>query len=270
MSAPRERYGGRCGRHPHHDAPDTSAELRRLAVLPDGPEREVLREQVVRAWLPMAHRIAGRYRHRGEALDDLRQVAAIGLVKAVDHYDPGRGAPFESYAVPTITGEVRRHFRDHSWTVRVPRRTQELQGRVRSVYQELAQSGREPSVRELAERTELAVCDVREGLSALHAHTALSLDAELALDGRQGSGATLADTLGGPDPALQTVVDREAVKPFLGDLSERERRLLYLRFFQGLTQSRIAEEFGISQMHVSRLLNSTCARLRERAGVGAG
>ncbi|GLF93065.1 SigB/SigF/SigG family RNA polymerase sigma factor [Streptomyces yaizuensis] len=256
------------GRHPHHDAPDTGDELRRLAGLPDGPERDGLREEVVRAWLPMAHRIAGRYRDRGEALDDLRQVAAVGLVKAVDHFDPGRGAAFESYAVPTITGEVRRHFRDHTWCLRVPRRTQELRGRVRAVYQELSQSGREPSVTEIAERAALEVAEVREGLSALHAHTALSLDAELA-PGADGGSATLADTLGAPDPALETVVEREAVKRLIGDLTERERRILYLRFFRGMTQSRIAEEFGISQMHVSRLLSSTCARLRSRVTAGA-
>ncbi|MFE0426755.1 SigB/SigF/SigG family RNA polymerase sigma factor [Streptomyces sp. NPDC058953] len=253
-----------CRRHPHHDAPDTAADFRRLAVLPDGPERDALRDRVVRAWLPMAHRIATRYRNRGEPLDDLRQVAALALVKAVDGFDPDRGGAFESYAVPTISGEVRRHFRDHTWMLRVPRRTQELRGRVRGAYRELAQSGREPSADEIAARTELGADDVREGLSALHAYAALSLDAELA-PGAPGERLTLADTLGAPDPDLDTVVDREAVKPLIEALPERERRILYLRYFRGMTQSRIAEECGISQMHVSRLLTDTCSQIRLRA-----
>ncbi|MFJ4681955.1 SigB/SigF/SigG family RNA polymerase sigma factor [Streptomyces sp. NPDC091377] len=265
-SANRVRHHPRPRSHrAHHDAPDTATEQRDLTVLPEGPERDRLREEVVRAWLPMAHRIAGRYRDRGESLDDLRQVAAVGLVKAVDGYDPGRGA-FESYAVPTITGEVRRHFRDHTWTVRVPRRTQDLRGRVRGVHQELSQSGHEPSEGEIAERTGLDTDDVREGLSALHAYSALSLDADLTL-GEAGE-TTLADTLGGRDPDLDKILDREAVKPLLAELPEREQRLLYLRYFQGFTQTRIAEEFGVSQMHVSRLLSTTCTRLRERLSAG--
>ncbi|MEU5159440.1 SigB/SigF/SigG family RNA polymerase sigma factor [Streptomyces sp. NPDC020875] len=256
-------------RHRHHDAPDTTADFRRLAALPGGPEHDALRDRVVCAWLPMAHRLAARYRNRGESLDDLRQVAALALVKAVDGFDPWRGGAFESYAVPTITGEVRRHFRDHTWMLRVPRRTQELRGRVRGVYRELAQSGAEPSAEAIAARTDLRADEVREGLSALHAYAALSLDAELA-PGALGERLTLADTLGGPDRGLDTVVDREAVKPLIEELPERERRILYLRFFRGMTQSRIAEECGISQMHVSRLLTETCSRIRHRALSGTG
>ncbi|MCX4766200.1 RNA polymerase sigma factor SigF [Streptomyces sp. NBC_01275] len=249
--------------HPHHDAPDTADAFRRLAALPPGPQRDRLRSQVVEAWLPMADRLAGRFRSRGENLEDLRQVAALGLVKAVDRYDPERGHAFESYAVPTVTGEIKRHFRDHLWTLHVPRRVQDLRNRVRFACQDLSQTvvGRRPTVAEIAEHAQLGEDDVRTGLEALESYTALSLDAEL--PGGEG-GYALADTLGCADPALDTVVDREAVRPRLAALPERERAILYMRFFADMTQSRIAEQLGISQMHVSRLISHCCNRLREQ------
>ncbi|MFJ8781031.1 MULTISPECIES: RNA polymerase sigma factor SigF [unclassified Streptomyces] len=249
--------------HPHDDAPDTADSFRRLAGLPPGPERDALRGQIVEAWLPMADRLAGRFRSRGESFDDLRQVAALGLVKAVDRYDPARGNAFESYAVPTITGEIKRHFRDHMWTLHVPRRVQDLRNRVRFAAQDLAQTipGRRPTVAEIAEHASMSEEDVLVGLEALESFTALSLDAEL-----PGSedGYSLADALGSSDPALDTVVDRESVKPRLAALPERERAILYMRFFGDMTQSRIAEQLGISQMHVSRLISRCCGRLREQ------
>ncbi|MCT9084150.1 RNA polymerase sigma factor SigF [Streptomyces fulvoviolaceus] len=249
--------------HPHDDAPDTADAFRRLAELPAGPERDTLRGQIVEAWLPMADRLAGRFRSRGESVEDLRQVAALGLVKAVDRYDPARGNAFESYAVPTITGEIKRHFRDHMWTLHVPRRVQDLRNRVRFACQDLSQtvSGRRPTVAEIAEHARMSEEDVLVGLEALESFTALSLDAEL-----PGSedGYSLSDALGSPDPALDTVVDREAVKPRLAALPERERAILYMRFFGDMTQSRIAEQLGISQMHVSRLINRCCGRMREQ------
>ncbi|MFJ9025157.1 RNA polymerase sigma factor SigF [Streptomyces sp. NPDC102259] len=250
-------------RRPHDDAPDTADAFRRLATLPPGPQRDTLRSQIVEAWLPMADRLAGRFRSRGEAFDDLRQVAALGLVKAVDRYDPELGNAFESYAVPTVTGEIKRHFRDHMWTLHVPRRVQELRNRVRFAGQELAQtvSGRRPTVAEIAERAQLSEEDVRTGMEALESFTALSLDAEL--PGSQ-DGYSLSDVLGAADPALGTVVDREAVRDRLAALPERERAILYMRFFEDMTQSRIAERLGISQMHVSRLINRCCNRLREQ------
>ncbi|MFH8774438.1 SigB/SigF/SigG family RNA polymerase sigma factor [Streptomyces sp. NPDC017958] len=251
-------------RHPHDDAPDTVADFRLLRTLPEGPRRDGLRDEVVRAWLPMAHRIATRYRDRGESLEDLRQVAALALVKAVDGFDPDRGAAFPSYAVPTITGELRKHFRDHAWVLRVPRRTQELRRRVTMVCQEIARSGGEFSDAEIAARTHLGADEVREGLSARNAYAVLSLDVEPAAGGA-GGGTTLADTLGGPDPGLETVVDRESVRPLIGALSDRDRRILYLRFFRGLTQQRIAAQYGVSQMYVSRVLNRICTQLREQA-----
>ncbi|SHH75910.1 RNA polymerase sigma factor SigF [Streptomyces sp. 3214.6] len=249
--------------HPHDDAPDTADAFRRLATLPPGPRRDALRGEIVEAWLPMADRLAGRFRSRGESFEDLRQVAALGLVKAVDRYDPERGNAFESYAVPTVTGEIKRHFRDHMWILHVPRRVQDLRNRVRFAGQDLSQtiSGRRPTVTELAEQAQLSEEDVRTGLEALESFSTLSLDAEL-----PGSedGYSLSDALGAADPALDTVVDREAVRLRLAALPERERAILYMRFFGDMTQSRIAEQLGISQMHVSRLINRCCDRLREQ------
>ncbi|MER6242817.1 RNA polymerase sigma factor SigF [Streptomyces griseorubiginosus] len=259
----------RAKHHPHDDAPDTAEAFRRLAELPPGPERDALRGRLVEAWLPMADRLAGRFRNRGETLDDLRQVAALGLVKAVDRYDPGLGNAFESYAVPTITGEIKRHFRDHMWTLHVPRRVQDLRNRVRCAVQDLSQTipGRGPTVAEIAGHASMTEDEVLTGLEALESFTALSLDAEL-----PGSedGYSLADALGSADPALDTVVDRESVKPRLAALSERERAILYMRFFADMIQSRIAEQLGISQMHVSRLISRCCGRLREQIMRDAG
>ncbi|MHC3468871.1 RNA polymerase sigma factor SigF [Streptomyces sp. 7R007] len=249
--------------HPHDDAPDTTEDFRTLVKLPAGPQRDSLREKIVEAWLPMAERLAGRFRSRGESYEDLRQVAALGLVKAVDRYDPERGNAFESYAVPTITGEIKRHFRDHMWTLHVPRRVQDLRNRVRFACQDLSQtvSGRRPTVAEIAEHAQMSEEDVLAGLEALESFTALSLDAEL-----PGSedGYSLSDALGSPDPALDTVVDREAVRDRLAALPERERAILYMRFFRDMTQSRIAEQLGISQMHVSRLISRCCTRVRNQ------
>ncbi|MFJ6635851.1 RNA polymerase sigma factor SigF [Streptomyces sp. NPDC091376] len=250
------------GKHPHDDAPDTAEDFLRLARLDEGSERTALRQELVRAWLPMADRLAGRFRNRGEALEDLRQVAALGLVKAVERYDPDRGGAFEAFAVPTINGEIKRHFRDHTWTVHVPRRVQNLRARVRTARQELAQTvgGREPTAAEIARHAGITEDEARAGLEALDSYNALSLDAEV-----QGGddGYSLADGLGGPDPALDVVIDREAVRPRLSRLPDRERRILYMRFFRDMTQRGIAEEVGVSQMHVSRLINRCCSRLRD-------
>ncbi|MFE6895082.1 RNA polymerase sigma factor SigF [Streptomyces sp. NPDC057694] len=250
-------------RHPHDDAPDTAEAFTRLCDLPDGPERTELRREVVEAWLPMADRLASRFRNRGESLDDLRQVAALGLVKAVDRYDPELGNAFESYAVPTVTGEIKRHFRDHMWTLHVPRRVQDLRNRVRFAQHELSQtvSGRAPTLSEIATLAGMTEDEARTGLEALESFTALSLDAELP---GSDDGYSLADALGSVDPALDIVVDREAVKPRLAELPEREQQILYMRFFGDMTQSRIAEQLGISQMHVSRLISRCCDRLRDQ------
>ncbi|MGW5657892.1 RNA polymerase sigma factor SigF [Streptomyces humi] len=247
--------------HPHDDSPDTAADFARLAELPEGPQRRALRDELVELWLPMAERIAVRFRGRGEALEDLYQVAALGLVKAVDHYDPERGRAFEAYAVPTITGEIKRHFRDHMWSLHVPRRVQELRNRVRVALKELGQTtaGRTPTVAEIAERAQLTESEVRAGMEALECFSALSLDAEVP----GGDGYVLGDTLGCPDPGYDLVDERTAAEPCLQGLPERDRLILYLRYFRGMTQSNIAEQLGISQMHVSRLLTACFDRLRE-------
>ncbi|MFI7413648.1 SigB/SigF/SigG family RNA polymerase sigma factor [Streptomyces sp. NPDC049627] len=247
----------------HDDAPDTAAGFARLAALPEGPERDAVRDELTKAWLPMAHRIAGRFRNRGESLEDLRQVAALGLVKAIDRYEPGRGA-FESYAVPTITGEIKRHFRDRMWALRVPRRVQELRNKVRIARRDLAASngGATPSVTEIAAHAGLTEEEVNAGLEALESFSTLSLDAEMAPG---DDGFSLADTIGACDEAYDVVIDREAAKEGLQRLPERERAILYMRFFEDMTQSRIADRLGISQMHVSRLISRCCAQVRDEA-----
>ncbi|MGD9483194.1 SigB/SigF/SigG family RNA polymerase sigma factor [Streptomyces sp. TRM70308] len=251
-------------RHSHHDAPDTAGAFTRLAALPESAERAELAREIVRAWMPMSRRLARRFRNRGETLEDLEQVAALGLVKAVGRYDPARGSAFESFAVPTIVGEVKRHFRDHLWGLHVPRRVQELRNRVRAAYRELigGLDERPPTVARLAEYSGLSEEDVLVGLEALESYSTLSLDAELP---GSDDGYSLGDTLGGPDGGYDLVVAREAVRAGLRRLPERERHILYLRFFREMTQSRIAEQLGISQMHVSRLLSRTCARLQAEA-----
>ncbi|WP_317441579.1 SigB/SigF/SigG family RNA polymerase sigma factor [Streptomyces collinus] len=248
-------------RRTHDDAPDTMALFARMAELEEGPERDELRDELVTAWLPMAHRIAGRFRDRGESVEDLRQVAALGLVKAVDRFDPSRGA-FESYAVPTITGEVKRHFRDRMWALRVPRRVQELRNRVRVARRELTQNPGtpEPTTADIAGHTGLTEEEVAAGMEALESFSTLSLDAELSAG---EDGYSLADTLGASDTSYDVVVDREAAKEGLRRLPERERAILYMRYFEDMTQSRIADQLGISQMHVSRLISRSCARVRD-------
>ncbi|MDF3301254.1 SigB/SigF/SigG family RNA polymerase sigma factor [Streptomyces tropicalis] len=249
------------GRRSHDDAPDTAVLFRRLAALEEGPDREAARDELVAAWLPMAHRIASRFRDRGESIEDLRQVAALGLVKAIDRFDPDRGA-FESYAVPTITGEVKRHFRDRMWALRVPRRIQELRNKVRVARRELTQApgAPEPSAAAIAAHTGLTEEEVGAGMEALESFSTLSLDAELSSG---GEGQSLADTLGIADSSYDVVVDRESAKEGLRRLPERERAILYMRFFEDMTQSRIADRLGISQMHVSRLITRSCARIRD-------
>ncbi|MFD9403945.1 SigB/SigF/SigG family RNA polymerase sigma factor [Streptomyces sp. NPDC060011] len=247
-------------RHAHETCPESAPLFERLVSLEDGPERDSVRDELVALWLPMAHRLAGRFRDRGEALEDLRQVAALGLLKAVDGFDPSRGA-FESYAIPTITGEIKRHFRDRLWALRVPRRVQELRNKVRIARRELSERPGTPEATpaEIAAHTGLTEEEVAAGLEALESFSTLSLDVELTVG---DDGYSLGDTLGAPDPALDVVVDREAARKALRRLPERERRVLYLRFFEDMTQSRIAEKLGLSQMHVSRLITRSCQQVR--------
>ncbi|MEU6083351.1 SigB/SigF/SigG family RNA polymerase sigma factor [Streptomyces sp. NPDC047108] len=244
-------------KHSHDDAPDTAAEFQEIARLPEGPEKEHLRQQVVEAWLPMARRLARRFRNRGEPLEDLEQVAALGLVKAVRRYDPGRGLAFASFAVPTVVGEIKRHFRDYTWGVHVPRRVQDARNRVRIARRELSHAldGRAPALVEIAEYTGMTENEVRAGMEALDSYSTLSLDAPVS---DSENAFTLADMLGDQETGYDRIVDRESVRPELASLTDRERDVLYLRFFRNMTQHRIAEEVGVSQMHISRIIRRTC------------
>ena len=233
-----------------------------LLELPAGSlERTALREKLVEVHLPLVEHLARRFRNRGEPLDDLIQVATIGLIKSVDRFDPGRGVEFSTYATPTIVGEIKRHFRDKGWAVRVPRRLQELRLALTSATAELSQQhGRAPTVAELAAQLRLSEDDVLEGLESANAYSTLSLD--VPEQGEQDS-PLVADSLGAEDEELEGVEYRESLKPLLAKLPPREKKILLLRFFGNMTQSQIAEEIGISQMHVSRLLARTLAQLRQ-------
>ncbi|WP_199809418.1 RNA polymerase sigma factor SigF [Streptomyces sp. SCSIO 75703] len=259
-AAPAARAGGT-----RHDPQDRSgaralfAELRTLEK--DSPAYAELRNRLVRMHLPLVEHLARRFRNRGEPLDDLTQVATIGLIKSVDRFDPERGVEFSTYATPTVVGEIKRHFRDKGWAVRVPRRLQELRLSLTTATAELSQlHGRSPTVHELAERLAISEEEVLEGLESANAYSTLSLD----VPDTDDESPAVADTLGAEDEALEGVEYRESLKPLLEDLPPREKRILLLRFFGNMTQSQIAQEVGISQMHVSRLLARTLAQLREK------
>ncbi|MFZ5850233.1 MAG: SigB/SigF/SigG family RNA polymerase sigma factor [Actinomycetota bacterium] len=232
-----------------------------LGELPeDDPRRQDARDQLVRMHLPLVEHLARRFRNRGEPYDDLVQVATIGLIKSVDRFDPDRGVEFSTYATPTIVGEIKRHFRDKGWAVRVPRRLQELRLSLTQATAELSQRhGRAPTVAELAHLLGISEEEVLEGLESANAYSTLSLDAP---DQGEDDSHAVADSLGEVDDALEGVEYREALRPLLARLPPREKRILMLRFFGGMTQSQIAAEIGISQMHVSRLLARTLTQLR--------
>jgi RNA polymerase sigma-B factor len=244
------------------DRAHTRSLFAELAVLTeDDPERRPIRDELVELHLPLVEYLARRFRNRGEPLDDLVQVATIGLIKSVDRFDLERGVEFSTYATPTIVGEIKRHFRDKGWAIRVPRRLQELKLSLNKATAELSQrNGRAPTVAELAVHLELTEEDVLEGLESANAYSAISLDAPDVAD--EGSTA-VSDSLGALDEALEGVVYRESLKPLLEALPPREKNILMLRFFANMTQSQIAADLGISQMHVSRLLAKTLAQLRE-------
>jgi RNA polymerase sigma-B factor len=227
----------------------------------DDPSHRQVRDQLVEMHLPLVEYLARRFRNRGEPLDDLVQVATIGLIKSIDRFDLDRGVEFSTYATPTIVGEIKRHFRDKGWAIRVPRRLQEMKLSLTKATAELSQrNGRAPTVAELATHLELSEDDVLEGLESANAYAAVSLDAP---DIADDDSTAVSDTLGAMDDALEGVVYRESLKPLLERLPAREKNILMLRFFGNLTQSQIAADLGISQMHVSRLLARTLAQLRE-------
>jgi RNA polymerase sigma-B factor len=219
------------------------------------------RDELIRRCLPLARRLASRYQRASEPLDDLLQVASIGLIKAVDRFDPSRGTAFSSFAVPSILGELKRHFRDHGWAARVPRPVQERVLKVNAAIERLSrETGRSPTPAELAKATGETIEDVLGALEAASAYDSISLDTPLSHDG--DGAATYADTVGEVDARLELVEYRSVVDATIRALPERERQVLWMRFEQDMTQSEIAAVIGVSQMHVSRLIRRALSRLR--------
>jgi RNA polymerase sigma-B factor len=244
----------------HHAASGHAAEidamLRRLAALaPGDPERVSLRQRLVEAQLPLVHHLAQRFRGRGEPYDDLVQVGTIGLLNAVDRFDPERGS-FTGFAVPTILGEIRRHFRDRGWAMRVPRRLQEMGRQVSEAREVLTQKlGRSPTVQEIAQHLDADPDLVLEALDTASVYATVPLPSTP----EEGEMAPL----GFIDSGLELVEQRATLRPLLARLPARERTILALRFVRGMSQSQIAAEVGVSQMHVSRLITRSLAVLRE-------
>ena len=240
--------------------------LRALSALaPTDPARSRLRDDVICACLPATKRLASRFFGRGETPEDLIQIATIGLIKAVDRFDTDRETQFMSYATPTIIGEIKRHFRDKGWSVRVSRPMQELYLQINQALPDLAQDlGRTPTTADIAERIGVSVDEAAAAMNCGHAYSARSLSAPI---GNPDS-ISLADTLGGEDPQMESVADRTTLQALLAEVPEREQLILKLRFFENLTQAEIADRIGVSQMHVSRLLTRTLAEMRTRLIAG--
>jgi RNA polymerase sigma-B factor len=236
--------------------------LLQYAGLPAGhPRRAALRDQSIEAGLPLARRLATRYAGRGEPLDDLVQVAALALVKVIDSFDIARGTAFAAYAVPTILGALKRHFRDATWRVRVPRRIQELAISVGPASASLAQQlGRSPTRGEIAAHLRVTEGDVAAAIGAWYARCPISLDGPPvpSSDDR----CVVVETIGADDPRFDVVTDWHALGPLLAELPARQQRIIALRFGREMTQAEIADRVGVSQMHVSRLLTRTLAQLR--------
>jgi len=222
------------------------------------------REALVERFLPLARQLARRYQRGGEPLDDLIQVASLGLLKAIDRFEPERPTAFSSFAVPTILGELKRHFRDRGWSVHVPRDVQERILKVERAMAELpAKLGHTPTVHEIGQRIEATDEEVLEAMHASQGHHAVSLDAT-STTGDGDEPGPLRDRIGEEDIAFDTVEYGEAIGPVLKEISERDRKVLHLRFVEDMTQSEIAERVGVSQMHVSRILRATIEKLRQR------
>jgi RNA polymerase sigma-B factor len=255
---PPRRAGSRSARGPRDRRRET------LLFTRYGATRDPqLRERLVETYLPLARTIARRYESPRVPREDLVQVAAIGLMKAIDRYDPARGVAFSSYAVPTMVGEVQRHFRDHTWGVKPPRDLQERAQRVLTVNSAMsAELGRPPGAGEIAERLGISLEDVVEALQACDARDTTSLDRPRAA-GEESD--TLADTIGGEDGEYERVEQAITAELLMTHLSAREREVIRLRFHEDLTQSEIGERIGCSQMHVSRLVRGAIAKLTAAA-----
>lgn len=255
----------KAGRAPQRRGPDLDwvrksfADLHALPA--ESTERSVLRNRIVEECLPLAERIARRYARRGESHDDLVQVARLGLLNAVNRFDPATGSEFLSFAVPTMLGEVKKYFRDYGWSVNVPRRLKDLYPSLGPLTNELTHRlGRAPTAGELAEALGVDRADVVETLTAAAGFKARSIDGTPT---RDDGAPALIDRLGCCDPDLDFIEDRDALRVLLQSLPEREYRIVIMRFFESLTQSEIAARIGISQMHVSRLLAQSLQRLRD-------
>ncbi|WP_280365146.1 RNA polymerase sigma factor SigF [Nocardia wallacei] len=255
-------------RRPRRSTPDSYDNIEPLFVQlhtldPDDPQRRALRETIISRCLPVAEHIARKFSGRGESFEDLVQIARVGLVAAVDRFDPAVGSTFLGYAVPTIMGEVRRHFRDYTWAVRVPRRLKEIQIKLGPATDDLTHRlGRVPTAREIAEELEVDLAEVTQALIARNGYQASSLDS--ATESDEG-GSSLLDTLGTEEPQFGAIDNYLAVKPLLAALPDRERRILSMRFGDSMTQQQIAEQLGCSQMQISRILTKTLKKLRDQA-----
>ena len=239
------------------------AALRALFVKFAESRDPAIREELVLSHSSLAAYLARKFANRGEPLEDLTQVAHIGLLKAVDRFDPARGIEFSTYATVTIVGEVKRHFRDKFWTVRVPRRLRELNSSLMKSVELLSQRlGRSPTIPEIAEETGVPFEEVVEALELGRAYNPASLDAELA-EGDEDHGTSLMDYLGGEDPELVRLEDRHTLEDALQNLPERQHEILRLRYYEAMSQADIARKLGISQMHVSRIQRDALKRLRE-------
>jgi RNA polymerase sigma-B factor len=244
---------------------ETMRALSRMSGLPaDDPERARLRAEVIEDHMPYARHIAQRYGGRGATGEDFEQVAYLGLVKAVDNFDPEHGTGFLGYATPMIIGEIKRYFRDATWGVHVPRRMQELTGALRKATDTLTHDlGREPTIAELAERLGAEPEEIVEAIDAAGAYTTASLDHPVNTDDQ---GASLLDFMGEEDARFEAVIDRQVLTDLLAKLGERDKRILLMRYFRGMTQSEIGAELGVSQMQISRLITRILRDLR--AGFG--
>ncbi len=245
----------------YDDVADLFTQL--AAAEPESAQHATLRNELIGRCIPLADHIARKFSGRGEPFDDLTQVARVGLVHAVDRFDVSRGSNFLSFAVPTIMGEVRRYFRDNTWAMRVPRRVKETHLRIGAAVDALSQSlGRSPTAKEIAAELDVDPDEVTQAVIAGNAYQPTSIDA--ASVGRD-TDASLLDTLGEEEAQFDRVEEYVAIRPLLAGLPERERRILTMRFFESMTQTQIAQQMGISQMHVSRILTKTLARLREQS-----
>jgi RNA polymerase sigma-B factor len=250
------------------EATDRNELRRKLEEYAESGDK-ALRDQIVASQVGLAEYLARRFKNRGEPIEDLIQVALLGLLKAVERFDPSRGLEFSTFATPTIVGELKRHFRDKGWAVRVPRRVQELHLRMGTVVNNLSQElGRSPTIPEIAQRAEVSVDEVLEAMEAGRAYRFSSIDAP-ATDDDDRAASPAAAQLGEDDTGLEEVEQRILLSPLIASLPKREQMIIHLRFFRGMTQSEIAARLGISQMHVSRLLARSLAQLRDRAGAEA-